>query len=105
MSVTAENIVQVVDALTSHPWFSRSGARFLPVAEARFHEVDPGTLTWDWCGRHAAERGLRGAVAYYDLDGQIVSIMVMVADDHVTEIELWRGDGTAILALPQPSDL
>ena len=105
MKVAAANVVQVIEALASHPWMARSGVSFLPQAEARFHKVSVDTLTWDWCDRQPAERGLSGAVAYYDLDGQIVSIGVIVADNQVTEIELSRGDDKPILSLPQRVDL
>ena len=105
MEVAAANVAQVIEALASHPWMIRSGARFLPQTEARFHKVSADTLTWDWCDRHPAERGISGAVAYYDLDGEIVSIGVIVADNQVTEIELWRGDDKPILSSPQRANM
>jgi hypothetical protein len=42
-------------------------------------------LAWDWCDRRPAERGLRGGLAYYDLAGQMVSVMISEADNQVTE--------------------
>ena len=94
------------------PDFVEAGARwvdaqvhFAPVTQARFHQISADTVTWDWCDRHSAERGLRTALAYYDLDGQIVSVTVVKAEDQVTEIELWRGDGEPILSVPHQADL
>lgn len=105
MSVTEADIAQVLEALTMHPWVRRSGVRFLPSAESRYHEVGPDTPTSDWRDRRPAERALEGGLAYHDVDGQIVGIMLMAEDGVVTEIELWRGDDLPILSLPQPAKL
>ena len=104
-SVTSEAVEMLVEALRRHPYLTRSGAHFGSVTEARFHEINSGTVTWDWCDRHGGERGLRGVLAYYDLDHRTVSISLAKADNQVTEIELWRGDGNPILSMPQQVDL
>jgi hypothetical protein len=94
--ITSEAVEPLVEALTLHPSVTRLGVHFAPITAARFHEIRTGTVTWDWCDRNSAERGLRAALAYDDLDGQIVSIGISVANKQVTEIELWRGDGKQI---------
>ena len=105
MSVAKEDVARLIEALEGHPSVTRSGVRFAPATEARFQEISPGTLTWDWCDRHAAERALRAGMAYYDLDGQIVGVSVVEAGNQVTEIELWRGDDNPVLSVPQQADL
>jgi hypothetical protein len=105
MSLVSDDITLLVEALKGHSSVTGSGVRFAPVSQVRFHEISAGTLTWDWCDRHPAEQGLRAALAYYDLDGQIVSVNVAKADDQVTEIELWRGDDQPILSVPKQADL
>ena len=105
MTATSEAVESLIKALSTHPSVTRDGAYFAPATEARFHGIRPDTLTWDWCDRNSAERGLRAALAYYDLDGQIVSVALSVASKQVTEIELWRGDGTPILSVPSDGDV
>jgi hypothetical protein len=105
MAVTSDDVGRLIEALAGHPSVTRSGVRFAPIVKARFHEISPGTLTWDWCDRHPAERGLRAGLAYYDLDGQIVDVNVVKSGNLVTEIELWRGDDKPIQSVPQQADL
>lgn len=105
MGIAFDQIEQLVDALKSYPSVSETGLSFPPVSEARFHRISDGTVTWDWCERHSGERGLRGALSYYDLDDQIVAVNVAFAGHQVTEIELWRGDDAPIMSLPKSSDL
>jgi hypothetical protein len=52
----------------------------------------------------SAERGI-ATLAYYDLDGQIVSVGLAAAGGEVTEIELWRGDDQPVLSVPNRTDL
>jgi len=104
MNLTSEAVEPLVRALAQHPALKNYDLRFLPLAEARFHEIAPGILTWDWCDRHKEERG-KGSLAYYDLDGQIVSVGLVAAHNEVTEIELWRGDGNPVQSVPSQADL
>jgi hypothetical protein len=104
MTVSSEAVEPLVEALAEHASIKESGVIFAPASEARFHEPGPGTLTWDWCGRSAAEQGIQ-TLAYYDADGQIVSVGMAAAGSQVTEIELWRGDGQPVLSVPRRGDL
>ena len=105
MGIAFDHIGPLIDALGSHPSVRESGLLFPPVSEARFHRINDGTVTWDWCDRHPDERGLRADLSYYDLDGQIVAIFVFFANNRVTEIELWRGDAQPILSVPQQAEI
>lgn len=105
MTLSADAIGPLIEELALQPSVRAKGARFLPPGEARFHEVSPGTLAWDWCDRNSTERALRSPLAYYDLDGQIVMVSVVIAQGAVTEIELCRGDDQPIQTTPQSKDL
>lgn len=105
MSISPGSIAALIDAVAACPAVATKGLRFAPVEQARFHQIAPHTVTWDWCGRHSGERGLQAALAYYDADGLIVSVNVAHADQVVTEVELWRGDGQPIQSVPRADDL
>jgi hypothetical protein len=105
MSISWDALEALAEAIAAHPAFLNKGLRFAPVAQARFHQIRDDTLTWDWCDRQSGERGLRAALAYYDTDCQIVSVGVSYADDVVTEVELWRGDGQLIRSVPRGADV
>lgn len=104
MTVYANAVEALIEALAEHPLIQKSGVQFAPATEARFHEVSPGTIIWDWSDGGAGEQGI-ATLAYYDRDGQIVSVVQFAAGSQVTEIELWRGDNQPVLSLPAHADL
>lgn len=105
MGISSDALGSLIEAIAAYPAVLSKSLRFAPTAEARFHKISDDTLTWDWCDRHGQERGLRAALAYYDTDGQIVSVNVAYANDVVTEVELWRGDGQPIRSVPRGTEL
>jgi hypothetical protein len=104
MTIASEDVELLINVLAKHPSVKNDGFRFAPIAEARFHQVNPGTLYWDWELPSGEKRG-KTALAYYDLDGQIVSLVLLAVTDTVTDIELWRGDGQPVPHLPEQPDL
>jgi hypothetical protein len=104
MTINRDALEPLVRALGGYPAVQKDGLQFSGVGDARFQEIDPGTLLWSWGERRPGERG-KAALAYYDLDGQIVSVGLLADGNEVKEIELWRGDGTALLSVPSKDDL
>jgi hypothetical protein len=65
----------------------------------------PGYVIWRWGEIRAGERSVLTAT-YLDADGTGVILTVMAgADKKLTELELWKGDGTPVARLPTPDDL
>lgn len=105
MSISPTDVEAVVAVVASHPSVTSSGVHFAQVSEAQFHEISPGVVAWQWGDRTPKERGLRAALAYFDLDGSIVGVVVITVENQVTQIELMRGDAKPILSVPQQGDL
>ena len=104
MAINSDALERLIEALAEHPAVQRDGLQFSAVSDASFHQIDPSILLWGWGDRGPGERG-KAALAYYDLDGQIVSVGLLAAGNQVTEVELWRGDGNALLSVPARGDL
>jgi hypothetical protein len=104
MAIDFHALEPLIEALAQHPAVQKDGLQFSPVSDASFHQVGPDILLWGWGERGPGERG-KAPLAYYDLDGQIVSVGLLARGNQVTEIELLRGDGNALLAVPRQCDL
>jgi hypothetical protein len=104
MTINKDALEPLIRALAAHPAVQKDGLQFSDVGNAMFQEIDPGTFLWSWGERRPGERG-KAALAYYDPDGQIVNVGLLAAGNQVTEIELWRGDGNALLSVPSKADL
>lgn len=103
--MTKNSLSVLLDTWSKSSEFASAGLSIGDLREADFEVASPGLVIWSWGMRSEHDR-LKKSYMYHDRDNIPVFVsLVFGREGYLKEVELWKGDGSLIRAVPDASRL